>query len=135
MVCAGSLHQSVIKTTSILAPLLGFVVERLLGNNFVILRLAKSLMFLPLFVFQFHLYFCLEQLCSFLQILYFNSAADLFQSTLCYTATVVARARHFVYWFNPLNAELNPICYLLALLGAHLIFHVSRIRVKRKLTS
>jgi hypothetical protein len=33
-------------------------------------------------------------------------------------------------WINPLNAELNPICHLLALLGAHLIFHVSRIRVK-----
>ena len=32
--------------------------------------------------------------------------------------------------FNPLNAELNPICYLLALLGAHHFFHVSRIRVK-----
>ena len=32
--------------------------------------------------------------------------------------------------FNPLNAELNPICYLLALLGAHLFLHVSRIRVK-----
>jgi len=32
--------------------------------------------------------------------------------------------------FNPLNAELNPICHLLALLGAHQIFHVSRIRVK-----
>jgi hypothetical protein len=31
--------------------------------------------------------------------------------------------------FNPLNAELNPICHLLALLGAHPIFHVSRIRV------
>jgi hypothetical protein len=31
---------------------------------------------------------------------------------------------------NPLNAELNPICHLLALLGAHHIFHVSRIRVK-----
>ena len=31
---------------------------------------------------------------------------------------------------NPLNAELNPICLLLALLGAHLILHVSRIRVK-----
>jgi hypothetical protein len=30
---------------------------------------------------------------------------------------------------NPLNAELNPICYLLALLGAHHILHVSRIRV------
>jgi hypothetical protein len=30
---------------------------------------------------------------------------------------------------NPLNAELNPICHLLALLGAHHIFNVSRIRV------
>jgi len=28
-----------------------------------------------------------------------------------------------------LNAELNPICHLLALLGAHHILHVSRIRV------
>ena len=32
--------------------------------------------------------------------------------------------------FNPLNAELNPICHLLTLLGAHHILHVSRIRVK-----
>jgi len=32
--------------------------------------------------------------------------------------------------FNPLNAELNPICHLLALLGSHPILHVSRIRVK-----
>ena len=32
--------------------------------------------------------------------------------------------------FNPLKAELNPICYLLALLGAHHVLHVSRIRVK-----
>jgi len=31
---------------------------------------------------------------------------------------------------NPLNAELNPICHLLALLGAHHIFHVSGLRVK-----
>jgi len=30
---------------------------------------------------------------------------------------------------NPLNAELNPICHLLALLEAHHILHVSRIRV------
>jgi hypothetical protein len=34
------------------------------------------------------------------------------------------------YVFNLLNAELNPIGHLLALLGAHLILHVSRIRVK-----
>ena len=33
---------------------------------------------------------------------------------------------------NPLNAELNPICHFLALLGAHPILHVSRIRVKPK---
>jgi len=30
---------------------------------------------------------------------------------------------------NPLNAELNPICHLQALLGAHHILHFSRIRV------
>ena len=32
--------------------------------------------------------------------------------------------------FNPLNPKLNPICHLLALLGAHHFLHVSRIRVK-----
>jgi hypothetical protein len=32
---------------------------------------------------------------------------------------------------NPLNAKLNPICHLLALLGAHHVLHVSRIRVKK----
>ena len=32
--------------------------------------------------------------------------------------------------FNPLTTELNPICHLLALLEAHHILHVSRIRVK-----
>ena len=37
--------------------------------------------------------------------------------------------------FNPLNVELNPICHLLALLGAHHILHVSRIRVKRRIIS
>jgi len=31
---------------------------------------------------------------------------------------------------NPLNPELNPICYLLALLGVHHFLHISRIRVK-----
>jgi len=37
---------------------------------------------------------------------------------------------------NSLSAELNPICHLLALLGAHPILHISRIRVIiRKLIS
>ena len=38
----------------------------------------------------------------------------------------------FIHWnvmFNPLKPELNPICYLLALLAHHFL-HVSRIRVK-----
>jgi len=36
----------------------------------------------------------------------------------------------FSVFIKPLNAELNPICYLLALLGAHHFLHVIRIRVK-----
>ena len=40
-----------------------------------------------------------------------------------------ARSRGFFNNFNPLNAELNPICYLLALLAYHFL-HVSRIRIK-----
>ena len=35
---------------------------------------------------------------------------------------------------NALNAGLNSICHLLALLGARHIFHVSRIRVKQPVT-
>jgi transposase len=31
---------------------------------------------------------------------------------------------------NPLSPELNPICYLLAILGAHHFLHINRIRVK-----
>ena len=38
-------------------------------------------------------------------------------------------ATTYIY-INPLNHELNPICYLLTLLGAHHFLHVSRIRVK-----
>jgi hypothetical protein len=33
--------------------------------------------------------------------------------------------------FNLLNAELDPICHLLALLGVHPILHVSRVRVNK----
>ena len=37
------------------------------------------------------------------------------------------------YPFNTLNAELNPVCHLLALLGAHHILHVSGLRVSCRL--
>jgi len=40
-----------------------------------------------------------------------------------------SKVLHLDYSFNPLNAELNRICHLLALL-AHHIFHVSGLRVK-----
>jgi hypothetical protein len=33
---------------------------------------------------------------------------------------------------NPLNADLNPTCHLLVLLGAHPILYISRIRVEVK---
>ena len=41
---------------------------------------------------------------------------------------VVKAFRNFCK-INPLNAKSNPICHLLALLGAHHILHVSRIGV------
>ena len=46
----------------------------------------------------------------------------------CYTDYAT---RPTVIWYiNPLKPELNAICYLLALLGAHHFLHVSRIKVK-----
>jgi hypothetical protein len=44
--------------------------------------------------------------------------------------TTVWRVLRKCLVFNPLNAELNPICYLLALLGGATIVDVSRLRVK-----
>jgi len=38
-------------------------------------------------------------------------------------------AREYKRYVNPLKTELNPICHLLALLGAQHTFHISRIRV------
>ena len=35
--------------------------------------------------------------------------------------------------FSPLNAELNPICHLLALLGTHQIFRVRGLSVKNEI--
>jgi len=37
-----------------------------------------------------------------------------------------------IYFFSHLNAQLNPTCHLLALLGAHHILHVSKARVKER---
>jgi len=51
---------------------------------------------------------------------------NLFVSSNTYEENFIITSTAYI---NPLNAELNPICHLLALLGAHHIFHVSRIRV------
>jgi len=40
-----------------------------------------------------------------------------------------------LYYFNPTKANLNAIRQLLALLGAHHILHVSRIRVNDQLSN
>ena len=54
----------------------------------------------------------------------------------CISLLSRAKLASFLYFLdvvlctvNPLNSELNPICYLLALLAHHFL-HVSRIRVK-----
>jgi hypothetical protein len=49
-------------------------------------------------------------------------------SAICYEG--IWRSGIALFIFNPLSPELNPICYLLALLGAHHFLHVNRIRVK-----
>ena len=51
-------------------------------------------------------------------------------TTVNLTGKLMSSCLQPITQINPLNPELNPICYLLALLGAHNFFHVSRIRVK-----
>jgi len=50
--------------------------------------------------------------------------------SICWLPLVRFISKYIFNYLNPLNPELNPICYLLALLGAHHFLHVSRIRVK-----
>jgi hypothetical protein len=63
-------------------------------------------------------------------------ACNMSKFFFCYTNQLLEaeiKLIHIIHSFhsiiNPLNAELNPICCLLALLGAHHFLHVSRIRV------
>jgi hypothetical protein len=55
----------------------------------------------------------------------------------CVTRKVATRLLADPPWkgihFSSLNAELNPTCHLLALLEAHHILHVSRIKVNKNL--
>jgi len=49
------------------------------------------------------------------------------------TPLYIDSTQNFDPIFNPLNAELNTICHFLALLGAHHILHVSRVRVNMQI--
>ena len=51
----------------------------------------------------------------------------------CCILIKVITSVHSLGVFNPLNAELNPICHLLALLGGATIVVVSRLRVNNDL--
>jgi len=54
----------------------------------------------------------------------------IYNSVLLHALTVAYECRcRQVKSSDPVNTELNPICHLLALLEAHHIFHVNRIRV------
>ena len=59
-----------------------------------------------------------------------HHSLDALHCTDVYFSTSLHADTLQVIVFNPLKPELNPICYLLALLGAHHFLHVSRIRVK-----
>ena len=62
-----------------------------------------------------------------------NGPKQHFSNKCNLVATRIERFSNFSFkskYFNPINAELNSICHLLALLGVHNFLHVSRIRFK-----
>jgi hypothetical protein len=63
-----------------------------------------------------------------------DNAAENFFETLYNLLIELKSATSKNRIINPLNAQLNPICHLPALLGAHHILHVSRLRVKLSMT-
>jgi hypothetical protein len=51
---------------------------------------------------------------------------SLVRSTIRLLKNLNKRFHKYLLLFNSLNAELNPICLLLALFGAHHILHIRR---------
>ena len=64
--------------------------------------------------------------------IFINTELHLFTIFYLHFISHTHSEQHYVLfiWINPFIAELNPICHLLALVEAHHILHVSRIRVK-----
>ena len=59
---------------------------------------------------------------------YYITILSLYMCTV-HCSTTCVFSPNLILDINPLNNKLNPICHLLALLGAHDILHISRIRV------
>jgi len=64
----------------------------------------------------------------------FNNGKDIFKNCPFLDKNIIIWFQMFSdnkKIFNSLNAELNPICHLLTLFGAHHILNASRIRVNK----
>ena len=70
--------------------------------------------------------------CTVLRKIFETTGAEILGLLECYITGHTAIYKGHIFYHcsgvNPLNVELNPIYYLLALLGAHNFLHVSRIR-------
>ena len=63
-----------------------------------------------------------------------NAPSDIRQQCIASTWIYPLYANRYL-WTHPSNAELNPICHLLALIGAQHILHISGLMVKFHLPS
>jgi len=59
-----------------------------------------------------------------------NKGSKILKLPNCFTLAMTNKLVVIINSLNPLNAEINPTCHLLALLGPHHILHISRKRVK-----
>jgi len=88
----------------------------------------KLIRFVNMFAHFANYVLILSILLIFVVEMFINSAC--FMITFHTFAFLLLGSQLLIQFINPLNAELNPICHLLALLGAHHFLHVNRIRVK-----
>jgi hypothetical protein len=85
-------------------------------------RLGTKNLFIILLFTQSNLQYVFQSLCNVLY-QYVHMSVQLYHYQAC-------EHNHYHCYVNPLNAELNPICHLLALLAGATIVVISRLRVK-----
>jgi len=74
--------------------------------------------------------YCADHSQLSLGLTFINWCRLLYGTELFFVTFCILWPKNDLYCINPLNAELNPICHLLALLRVHHFLHVRRIRVK-----